>query len=445
MRQERVTLTQDELKRVKVLERVSGGSMSMKEAAETLGITCRQLRRLKSQYTQEGETGLIHGNRGRNPYHALSKETISEVVRLFEEKYSDTNFCHYAELLGEHEGIRLSPSSVGRILKSAGKKSKKSVKRRPQKHRRKARRSQAGMLWQTDATPYEWLGEETGRFTLHAFIDDATGIVTGAIFTKNECAEGYSLAMKEGITKYGVPMALYTDKHTIFRSPKEKQTVDEELDGVQVPLSNFGAAMAELHIEHIKANTPQAKGRIERLWETLQDRLPVELRLMGVKTLEGANRALPGLIERHNEKYAVRPAEEQSAYTPLEKGVCLDYVFAKRETRKIGGGSSISYKKNIYVPKDGGHECLETRTTVEIRETYGGEVLLWHNGRAVKLRKLERPVPAAKIETEDTVEPKTKKRYTPSPEHPWRRGRRSGTGERQMSTEHICAKSAAEC
>jgi transposase len=395
--------------------------MSMGEAAETLGITCRQLRRLKSKYAQEGEKGLIHGNRGRKPHHALPEETISEAVRLFEEKYSDTNFCHYTELLEEHEGIRLSPSSVWRILKSAGKKSKKSIKRRPQKHRRRDRRSQAGMLWQTDATPYEWLGEEIGRFTLHAFIDDATGIVTGAVFTKNECAEGYSLAMKEGITKYGVPMALYTDKHTIFRSPKEKRTLDEELDGVQVPLSNFGSAMAELHIEHIKANTPQAKGRIERLWETLQDRIPVELRLLGIKNLEEANRALPKLIEKHNEKYAVRPAEEQSAYTPLEKGVRLDYVFAKRETRKIGGGGSISYKNNIYVPDDIEQVCLETRTTVQIRETFGGEVLLWHNGRALKLKKLERPVLAAKIETKGTPEPKTKKRYTPPPDHPWRR------------------------
>jgi transposase len=390
MKQERVTLTQRELKRVKVLERVAGGSMNMREAAETLGITCRQLRRLKSKYAQEGETGLIHGNRGRKPHHALSKETISEVVRLFEEKYNDTNFCHYTELLEEHEGIRLSSSSVGRILKSVGKKSKKSVKRRSKKHRRRDRRCQAGMLWQMDATPYEWLGEEIGRFALHALIDDATGIVTGAEFTKNECAEGYSQAMKRGIKKYGVPMAVYTDKHTIFRSPNERLTVDEELAGEKIPLSNFGKAMAELHIEHIKANTPQAKGRIERLWETLQDRFPVELRLLGVKTLEEANRALPGLIKEHNEKYAVRPAEKQSAYTPLGKGVHLDYVFAKRTTRKIGGGGSISYKKDIYVPDDDGRVCLETRTTVEIRETFSGEVLLWYNGRAMKLKKLER-------------------------------------------------------
>jgi transposase len=439
MRQERVTLTRNELKRVKVLERLASGSMSNAEASETLGVTCRQLRRLKSKYSQEGEEGLIHGNRGRKPKHALPLEVKSEVLRLFEEKYGDSNFCHCAELLEEREGIRLSPSSVGRILKSAGKESKKSAKRRPKKHRRRERRSQAGMLWQTDATPYEWLGKECGRFALHAVIDDATGIVTGAAFARNECAEGYSLAMKEGIMKYGVPMGLYTDKHTIFRSPKEKLTLDEELDGVRIPLSNFGAAMAELHIEHIKANTPQAKGRIERLWETLQDRLPVELRLLGAKTLEEANRALPGLIEKHNGKHAVQPAEEQSACAPLEKEVCLDHVFAKRETRKIGGGGGISYKNSIYVPDDCGQTCLEARTTVQVRETHGGEVLLWHGGHAVKLKKLERRPLAAKAKAE--CSPKEKKSYAPPPDHPWRLGRgKASVDERQTGTDCMCAK-----
>jgi transposase len=418
--------------------------MNNADAAETLGVTTRQLRRLKSKYAQKGEEGLIHGNRGRKPKHALTEEVKSEVLRLFEEKYSDSNFCHCSELLEEREGISLSPSSISRILKSAGKESKRSIKRRPQKYRRRDRRSQAGMLWQTDATPYEWLGKEYGRFALHAVIDDATGIVTGAVFTRNECAEGYSVAMSQGIEKYGVPMGLYTDRHTIFRSPCEKQSVDEELAGIQIPLSNFGSAMAELHIEHIKANTPQAKGRVERLWETLQDRLSVELRLLGVKTIEEANRALPGLIEKHNGKYAVRPREEQSAYTPLEKEVCLEYVFAKRETRKIGGGGSISYRNNIYVPDDSEEVCLETRTAVQVRETHGGEVLLWRGGRAVKLRKLERPEPAAKAKTETA--PKAKRVYTPPPDHPWRQGRkRPGTGENHMTTDNMCANAVAGC
>jgi hypothetical protein len=278
------------------------------------------------------------------------------------------------------------------------------------------------MLWQTDATPYEWLGQEFGRFALHAVRDDAASIVTGAVFTRNECAEGYSLAMKEGIKRYGVPMGIYTDKHTIFRSPKEKLTLDEELDGVQIPLSNFGKAMAELSIQHIKANTPQAKGRIERLWETLQDRLPVELRLLGIRSIEEANRVLPGLIEKHNKKYAVRPAEEKSAYMPLGEDVSLESVFTMRATRKMGTGNSISYKNGIYIPAEDSGADFVTKTVVEVRESYGGEVFIWYKGQAIKLRKLERPARQAeieKIENKKEAAPKERKGHKPSAEHPW--------------------------
>jgi transposase len=428
MKRERVTLSREELKRVKVLERVAFGSMSTAEAAESLGVTPRQFRRLKAKYTKEGEEGLIHGNRGRKPKHALSDELRSLVVRLHDEKYSDSNFCHCSDLLREYEGVNLSPSSIGRILKSAGKVSKRSVKRRSGKHRLRNRRSQAGMLWQTDATPYEWLGKELGRFALHAVIDDATGLVTGAVFTRNECAQGYSIALRQGIEKYGLPLALYTDKHTIFRSPNEKLTIDEELNGEEIPLSNFGKALVELRIEHIKANTPQAKGRIERLWETLQDRLPVELRLLNVKDIEEANKALPELIAEHNRKYAVLAADEGVAYLPLGKGTCLAHVFAIRETRKIGGGCSLSYKGSSYVPDDS-RVCFDSRTTVEVRETYGGEVMIWDKGRAIKLRKMEHSSRCPKEEANRTS---ASTGHKPAENHPWR-------GRRQLDKSQMSA------
>ncbi len=272
------------------------------------------------------------------------------------------------------------------------------------------------MLWQTDATPYAWLGEAYGRFALHAAIDDATGVVVGAAFTPNECGDGYVLAMCEGIERYGVPLGLYSDRHTIFRSPKEKLTLEQELDGEQVPLSNFGKALAELRIEHIMASTPQAKGRIERLWETLQDRLPVELRLLGVGSIEEANKALPGLIARHNERYSVPPAEAASAYVALDPKIRLEDVFALREVRKVSGGGSISYKGSSYVPVDP-KDALEVRAIVEVRETRAGNILVWRQeGHAVALRRLEkkvRPLP-------ETVKKEgPRKTYQPRKNHPW--------------------------
>jgi Transposase and inactivated derivatives len=419
MDQGQVELGRKDLKRLRILERVVNGTMSFEEGARHLIITERQLRRLRKKYQEEGAAGLVHGNKGRKPAHALSEEIKQQVVSLFEEKYHDSNFTHCADLLAEFESITLSAPSVRRILNNSGHKSKRPIRRRPRKHTRRERRTQAGMLWQIDATPYEWLGRAFGRFTLHAVIDDATGIVTGAGFTRNECAEGYAAAMREGLERYGVPLGLYSDKHTIFRSPKEKLTIDQELDGEQIPLSNFGKAMAELCIEHIKANTPQAKGRIERLWATLQDRLPVELRLMGVRTMAEANGALAVLIAKHNARFAFPPADEQSAYSPLGEGVNLDYVFARREARKVGRGNCISYKGGVYVPADSRSRAFDAKVTVEVRETLAGDVAIWDNGKAVALRRLDAG-PATVLK--GTSEKKEGKRpYKPAEDHPWRR------------------------
>jgi transposase len=419
MNQERLTLSRDELKRIKVLERVLSGSMTYSEGAETLGVSSRQFRRLKTKYLKEGEPGLIHGNRGRKPKNIIPEGLRGRVVSLYEEKYYDSNFCHLSQLLGEHDGIEISPSSVGRILKLSGK-VPKHQRRQAKKHRPRERRAQAGMLWQIDATPYEWLGKDCGKFALQAAIDDATGIVTGAFFTPNECMEGYSEVMKQGIKRYGVPLSIYSDRHTIFRSPNDQLTVAEELAGQEIPLSNFGKAMEELSIGHIKATTPQAKGRIERLWETFQDRVPVELRLLGIRCIEEANGALPELLKRHNERYGVIPAGSVNAYRVLEEGTRLDYIFAWREIRKVGTGCSIAYKNKIYVPKD---ETVhfETRTTAEVRETFSGELIIWHKGRAVELRNVERAHRDMKQNTPNSKGETACVPHKPAEDHPWRR------------------------
>lgn len=435
MNRELLTLSRAELKRVSILERVLSGSMTCAEATESLGISLRHLRRLKAKYKAEGSEGLIHGNRGRKPGHALPEEVKLEVLRLFEEKYYDTNFCHCSELLGRFDNLTISPSSVERILKASGKKAKHPRKRRPKRHKLRDRRSQAGMLWQIDATPYEWLGAGFGKFALHASIDDADGKITGACFMQNECREGYSKTMRQGITRYGVPLALYSDKHSIFRSRNERLTLEEELDGIDIPLSNFGKAMKDLGIEHIKATTPQAKGRVERLWETLQDRLPAEMRLLGIDSIEDANAALPVLINDFNTHFGVLPAEGGNACQALDKSVNLDYVFTKRETRIVGSGSEISYKNSLYVPC-AGEPNPETRTVVEVRETFSGEVLMWYKGQAVKVRKIgnaER-LAGSKKETAASKPADQRTSRKPASNHPWRE-----YGKRVAGTVRIAA------
>jgi transposase len=297
MGQERVTLTRAELKKVLVVEKILDGRMTNVEGAASLGLSVRQVIRLKNKYVAEGGAQAIaHRNRGKQPKHTLPEELKLQVVDLYTTKYHGSNYCHFADLLEEYESIHLSPSSVRRILLEHGITTAKQ-RRRQQAHPPRERKPQAGMLWQIDATSYAWLEDRGPSFTLHAAIDDATGTVVGAIFRPTECREGYSLVMMQAIRQYGIPLSLYSDKHTIFRSPNEALTLDQELAGEVKPLTHFGKALADLHIEHIKAMSPQAKGRIERLHQTFQDRLVIELRTLGVCSMDEANEVLPRLVD----------------------------------------------------------------------------------------------------------------------------------------------------
>jgi len=417
MGQERVTLTRAEWKKVLVVEKILDGHMTNAEGAAALGLGVRQVIRLKKKYVEEGGAqALAHGNRGRKPKHAIPEEVKDHVVELYTTTYHGSNNCHFAELLEEHESIKLSTPSVRRILLSKGIKQAK-PRRRKKAHGPRQRKPQAGMLWQIDATPYAWLEDRAPSFTLHAAIDDATGTVVGAVFRPTECREGYSLVMMQGIRNYGVPLGLYSDKHTIFRSPHETQSLEQELAGETKPLSDFGKAMAELHIEHIKALSPQAKGRIERLWGTFQDRLVIELRLLGVKTIEEANEALPKLLEKHNRKFAVQPKQAESAYMEPDPSVKLEHVFTARKYRKLGHGNTLSYNGKVYTFAKPCKFRFDARATVEVRETLTGEVLVWHHGQAIALKETEKPVrdPATPTKKAEPAPPRK-----PAANHPWR-------------------------
>jgi len=429
MGQETLTLTRAELKKVLVVEKILEGHMTNKEGAAALGLTERQVIRLKQKYQNKGGAhALIHGNRGRKPAHALSDDKKAKAAVLYTTKYRGSNNCHFAELLEEHESLKISPSSARRILLAAGIKQAKQ-RRRGKVHQPRQRKAQAGMLWQIDATPFAWLEDRAPAFALHAAIDDATGTVVAAVFRPTECREGYSRVMQQGIRKYGVPLSLYSDRHMIFRSPNEKLTVEQELAGETKPLSNFGKAMTELRIEHIKAVTPQAKGRIERLWVTLQDRLVVELRLLGVNTMEEANQKLTKLIEKHNRQFAVEPHNRESAYLPLDPAVNLDHVFTKRAYRQLGSGNTFAYNGTIYTLATPSSLRLSAKMTVEIRETLDGDVLLWIQGKPLALKATERPKRIA-APTEKAGSAQQRK---PASSHPWRTAETHNHSKRNTS------------
>lgn len=262
--------------------------MSRRGAAEVLGLSVQHLKRILAAYRKEAAEALAHGNRGKTPCNALDAGTKDRVVELAQSTYTGCNHQHFTELLAEREGIILSRSTVRRFLVEEGVNSPR--KRRPPKHRsRRERRAQRGMLLQVDGSDHDWPEGRGRRLTLVGAIDDATGEVSYALFREEEDAQGYFLLLSHIVQSHGIPLALYHDRHGIFvRSPRDKESLEEELEGKRFP-TQFGRVMEELGITSISALSPQAKGRIERLWGTFQDRLVTELRLAGTTTIQEAN------------------------------------------------------------------------------------------------------------------------------------------------------------
>jgi len=433
MSKEQITLTKDELKRVMVLQHWVDGRLTEQDVARILQLSVRQAYRLKAKYLSGGAQAIAHGNRGRKPAHALTDGLKQRVLHLYQSRYYGSNCTHFAELLAEYENIHLSVSSVRRILIQGGMRAQR-VKRRSKVHRPRPRKPQAGMLWQIDASPFSWLEERGPQMVLHAIIDDATGEVLAAVFRPQETLEGYAAAMCEALRRKGVPLALYSDRHTIFSSPKSNPSFEQELAGQPASLTTFGQAIADLGITHIQALTPQAKGRIERLWRTFQDRLVVELRLRNVCTMEEANRVLPELIEKHNRLFAVQPQEAESAYRPLPE-VPLEHIFARRVHRRISGAQTFSWQGKHYMPKPGaGVPRWEAKAIVEVRMDMQGQVYVWHQGRAWPCVEAPSFQTSATSTVKKTAAPAPPRK--PAANHPWRKPFSSKQYQRSTASGH---------
>lgn len=310
---ETVTLNKKEQKRLLVFNEVIAGRMTGQDAAEVLQLSLRHTRRLLADYRRRGVVALAHGNRGRQPVNKLDAVVEAEIVRLARGEYHDYNDCHFVEELAEHHAISLSRPTVRRVRREHGLGSPR--KRRAPKHRqRRQRYPQPGMLLQVDGSKHDWLEGRGPVLTLHAAIDDATNEVPWAVFRQEEDATGYALLLHHISQTHGLPLALYADKHTIFQNPKEA-TLEEQLQGLE-PLSHLGRLLQELDVALIPAHSPQAKGRVERLFGTLQDRLVKALRRAAASTLEEANAVLRDFLPRFNARFMKAPAEPGSAYRP---------------------------------------------------------------------------------------------------------------------------------
>ena len=338
-----ISLTREQHGRLDAINKANAGFITVRETAEKLGLSERQVQRLKREVLEKGPAALIHKNSNRLPAHALPEKTKKEILAIRKKPgYKDSNFMHFQELLETVHGIKISYSALRRLLKAEGIPSPKK-RRRFKVHRRRRRRPQAGSLVQVDASPYDWLNIDT-KLALHGGIDDATGQITGLFFCKNECMLGYYEVVRRMIGIYGLPDSIYADRHTIFRSPnKDKAKALDALPGIKANETQFGRALAELGIQIIAARSPQAKGRIERLWETLQSRLPVEFAIRGIKDIDSANDFLKTYIFAFNSEFAVEPADFDNAFLPLDPGKNLEYILCIKEKRKLDNGQTFSY------------------------------------------------------------------------------------------------------
>lgn len=430
-----ITLNSEEQRRLLVLNEIDRGQLSVVQGASVLGVSERQVRRMRAAYHKEGAASLVHGNRGRPPAHTLPAELREQVVGLARTRYRGCNDQHMSELLAEREEILVSRSTLRRWLRTAGLASPR--KHRAPRHRsRRARMPRAGMLLQIDGSLHDWLEGRGPRLTLVGAIDDATGEVPAAHFRPHEDTLGYLQVFQDLLARKGVPLAIYRDRHTLFApSTRDRWTLEEELHGAQ-RLTQLGRVFQELGIASIPAHSPQAKGRIERLWGTFQDRLVSELRLAGAATLAETEEVLQAYLPRFNTQFGVPPAQAGTAYRPLTPGLDLDTVCCFKYQRTVALDNTVTLGDHRLQLLPSARRQSYARAQVEVQERLDGSLAVYYQGQCVAtkpapatapvLRARAAPEPSvssAPLQEGQSARGQSARVVKPAASHPWRQYR----------------------
>ena len=377
---ENVTLNQREQNRLIVLNEVNLGRLSIQQAANMMELSLRHTKRLLAGYRKEGAIALAHGNRGHLPYNAIDVMIQEQVIELARSKYTGFNQQHYSEKLQEQEGIPLSRSTVRRILLKEGIASPR--KRRSPRHRsRRERYPKSGMLLQTDGSPHDWLEGRGPKMCLIGSIDDATGEVVYAYFQPQENTAGYIRMLRSITSSHGIPLALYHDRHSIFEVLKNKNpTLEEQLAGRR-PQTQLGRILEELGINSISAHSPQAKGRVERLWETFQDRLVSELRLAGVNTEKEANQILIWFLPDYNRRFMVQAKEMGSAYRQPKPDFKPEETFCYKYTCSVGMDNVVRFGQKRLQILPSAQRLSYARCRVEVQARLDDTLVIYFEGQ----------------------------------------------------------------
>lgn len=413
-------MSQRELTRLEVIQRVKRKTLKQHQAAELLSISVRQVKRLCKAYQANGATGLISKRRGQPSNNRLPEKAINKARQLLRTRYPDFGPTLATEKLAI-DGVSLSVETVRQLLMGEGLWKAKSV-RRPVIHQLRERRARVGELVQIDGSPHDWFEGRAPKCTLLVFVDDATSRLMYLQFVAAETTFNYFAAVRSYITEFGKPLAFYSDKFGVFRV-----NIANALSGTG--LTQFGRALKELQIELICAHSPQAKGRVERANQTLQDRLTKELRLRGLNTVAAANAYLPKFITDYNQRFAVAPRSAESAHRPLAKGEDPERVLTLCERRTLSKNLTLSYNNVIYQIKTKRAAYTMRGAHVEVREKSNGELTIEYKQRplAYTIYQEQEQQQGKVIESKllhpaaarAAARPKQKRKPVPMT-HPWR-------------------------
>jgi transposase len=371
----RIILSQKELQRAAVLEQVRLGQVSLSKASTIMNVSYRQAKRLKKRYEAGGGGALAHGSRGRVSLTTVPIEVRQRVIQLHKEHYSQFNDVHFTEILKEREHIDLSRETIRKIRRQAGVAPKRG--RRPPVHRsRRPRKEQAGMMVQWDGSPHHWFGPHQPPCCLHAAVDDALSLLVGARFEAQETTVGYFRLLDQILRRHGVPLSVYHDRHAIFVRTDPYWSLEEQLQGCQFS-THLGRVLEELGIQSIPAHSPQAKGRIERKFQTLQDRLLAEMALEGIQDIETANAWLENtFIDRHNQRFALKPTSHQTAFRPISARIRYLLISFAYEA-VVGNDNAIRLGGQILDVPPGPRKLSYAGKTVLVRQHLDGAWSIW--------------------------------------------------------------------
>lgn len=338
----------EELKKA-VIECCINGTMTVKQAADRLKFSERYVKELKARYKKYGASSMLHGNCGRQPKHTIDANIKSRILEIWKQpEFEECNFTHFQEILEEDYDIHINYTPLYNLLNSKGFKSPR--KHQKEKlHNRRQERTSEGELLQVDGTPHQFFYGNEKEYCLHGFIDDATHKVTGLYMCENECMHGYLEVTRQTFKNFGVPLALYADGSSIFFPKDEKLTIEEQLAGITEPTTQYGRMMKFLGVDLIHAGSSQAKGRVERLWNTLHDRLRTEFRRHNITTIDQANEFLKTYIPKFNKKFSIEPRDKKSSFMELPKYVNLDYLLSVKYSRTVDVSNCISISGTTFV------------------------------------------------------------------------------------------------